>query len=164
MTSNLGKTMVSSRYGVSQNTRPLGRPGHVRSKSQAPPRPRTAHGNREDDRYETSPSHGTESISVRNGDFSFESQPYHKVRTGQSGSISLKNRDSSLTTRFGQMSLEDDRNSLNGSQATSRPPSGKNFDSSTASQSPHTNFKRRSRDKSNQKHAAYTPKTTSEKA
>lgn len=162
--SNFAKSVGPGKYGLSQNTRPQGRPGHARSKSQAPARPRTAHGSRDDERFETSPSNGTETFSSRDDAFSFDSQHYHKVRAAQSISTSLKNRDSSLTTRFNQLSLEDDRSTLIGSQATSQPPSGKNSDSSIASQLSNVSFKRRGRDKSNHEPVAAASRASSEKA
>ncbi|KAM5356576.1 hypothetical protein ACJ41O_003222 [Fusarium nematophilum] len=58
-TSNsFAKSVGPGRHGPSDRAHPSranGRPGHVRSKSQAP-RPRTAHGLRDEDRYDSAPS------------------------------------------------------------------------------------------------------------
>ncbi|KAM0429672.1 hypothetical protein ACHAPT_006278 [Fusarium lateritium] len=53
--SSFAKSVGPNRYAPSNPPRTAARPGHARSKSQAP-RPRTAHGLREEDRYESGPS------------------------------------------------------------------------------------------------------------
>ncbi|KAJ4329125.1 kinesin-like nuclear fusion protein [Fusarium piperis] len=61
--SNFAKSVGPNRYAPSNPPRTATRPGHMRSKSQAP-RPRTAHGLREEDRYDSGePTNVTSQIS-----------------------------------------------------------------------------------------------------
>ncbi|KPM36602.1 Kinesin-like protein klpA [Neonectria ditissima] len=92
-----------------QTSRQNGRPGHARSKSQAP-RPRTAHGLRErdEDRFDAQPS-GNGTAATLSQRLAPALAPLHrpKVRAVQSASTLSLHRDSSLTSRFNQLSLED---------------------------------------------------------
>ncbi|KAF5237645.1 hypothetical protein FANTH_10671 [Fusarium anthophilum] len=83
-----------------------GRPGHGRSKSQAP-RPRTAHALREEDRYEAPTNNGTATLSQDTSQ-SITTLPYNKIRNSQSFATLPTIRDSSLTPEFLEMSPEDE--------------------------------------------------------
>ncbi|KAF5661052.1 kinesin family member C1 [Fusarium circinatum] len=83
-----------------------GRPGHARSKSQAP-RPRTAHALREEDRYEAPTSNGTATLSQDTSQ-PITTLPYNKIRNSQSFATLPTIRDSSLTPEFLEMSPEDE--------------------------------------------------------
>ncbi|CAM1502724.1 Fc.00g075000.m01.CDS01 [Cosmosporella sp. VM-42] len=116
-TSNFAKSVGPGRYHTERPhaSRPNGRSGHARSKSQAP-RPRTAHGIRDEDRFprgireeEAPGNNGTTVIS--------------QVKKG---------RDSSLTEKFNNLSLYDEKSSI-GIQAISRPSTRNCSQSSTIS-------------------------------
>ncbi|KAM5517230.1 Kinesin-like protein klpA [Fusarium oxysporum f. sp. phaseoli] len=139
---NGAPTATSRINGVNGVNGVNGRPGHARSKSQAP-RPRTAHALREEDRYEAPTNNGTTTLSQDT------SQPittlsYDKIRTSQSFATLPTIRDSSLTSRFLEMSLDD--NIPHGSQAISRPLTRQSSQSSTTSHISNIPCKRHGRD------------------
>ncbi|KAF5608046.1 kinesin family member C1 [Fusarium subglutinans] len=92
--------------GVSGVNGVNGRPGHARSKSQAP-RPRTAHALREEDRYEAPTNNGTATLSQDTSQ-PITTLPYNKIRNSQSFATLPTIRDSSLTPEILEMSPEDE--------------------------------------------------------
>ncbi|KAF4500290.1 kinesin family member C1 [Fusarium agapanthi] len=119
-----------------------GRPGHARSKSQAP-RPRTAHALREEDRYEAPTNNGTATLSQDNSQ-PITTLPYNKIRNSQSFATLPTIRDSSLTSRFLEITLDDEIPP--GSQAISRPLTRQSSQSSTTSHISNIPCKRRAWD------------------
>ncbi|VTT56669.1 unnamed protein product [Fusarium fujikuroi] len=103
---NGAPTATSRINGVNGVNGVNGRPGHARSKSQAP-RPRTAHALREEDRYEAPTNNGTTTLSQDTSQ-PITTLPYKKIRTSQSFATLPTIRDSSLTSKFLEMSLEDE--------------------------------------------------------
>jgi hypothetical protein len=135
-----------------------GRPGHARSKSQAP-RPRTAHALREEDRYEAPTNNGTTALSQDTSQ-PITTLPYNKIRISQSFATLPTIRDSSLTSKFLELSLED--KIPPGSQAISRPLTRQSSQSSTASHVSNIPCKRRGRDDQNMT-ASTSRQTSSER-
>ncbi|KAI9155138.1 LOW QUALITY PROTEIN: Kinesin-like protein klpA [Paramyrothecium foliicola] len=114
--------------GVPNDRPPLSRanprPGHSRSKSQAPMRPRTAHGHREEEEYEATPpgKNGTNQ-PLRQPSTTRQTIPLHNKKTRNSSHTSPTSiRESSLATRFNKLSLNDDKSLPSGSEIGSRPP------------------------------------------
>ncbi|KAM5372195.1 hypothetical protein ACJZ2D_007595 [Fusarium nematophilum] len=148
-TSNsFAKSVGPGRHGPSDRAHPSranGRPGHVRSKSQAP-RPRTAHGLRDEDRYDSAPSNGTALASKP--DTTEPLAPLHnnKIRAVPSASVLPTCRDSSLTSRFHQLSLEENGSVPNGNQAISRPVTRQSSQPSLVSQPVNVTTRRRAWD------------------
>ncbi|KAM0558307.1 hypothetical protein ACHAPJ_005001 [Fusarium lateritium] len=156
----INKGMGPNRHAPSTTTgRVNGRAGHMRSKSQAP-RPRTAHGLREEDRYEPPTANGTTTSQPDNPQ-PLASLPCNKSRISQSFSVLSTIRDSSLTSKFIQLSLEDDY--APGNQAISRPLSRQPSQSSLGSQTSNIPCKRRKDDK-NGKVATTSRQASSERA
>ncbi|KAF5012406.1 hypothetical protein FDECE_1535 [Fusarium decemcellulare] len=156
MGSSFAKSVGPGRHAPSnqpQASRMHPRPGHARSKSQAP-RPRTAHGLRDEDRYEPAPSNSMSTTSQP-----VNSQPLaplhsNKVRAVQSAAVLSTRRDSSLTSRFTQLSLDDDNSLSIGNQVFSRPATRQSSQSSLISQTSTIASKRHSKDNQNGKLAA----------
>lgn len=143
------KATQNGRYGTATATTTRvngvngvnGRPTHTRSKSQAP-RPRTAHAIREEQRQEPPANNGTTGLQL------YYSQmrvplPHRKTRTSQAFPTLPTTRDSSLSSRFDGLSLEDNDNP--GSQAISRPLTRRLSQSSIASHISSIPCKRRGR-------------------
>ncbi|KAF5580027.1 kinesin family member C1 [Fusarium pseudocircinatum] len=103
---NGAPTPTSRINGVNGVNGVNGRPGHARSKSQAP-RPRTAHALREEDRYEAPANNGTTTLAQDTSQ-PITTLPYNKIRNSQSFATLPTIRDSSLTSRFLEKSLEDE--------------------------------------------------------
>lgn len=156
---NGAPTATSRINGVNGVNGVNGRPGHARSKSQAP-RPRTAHALREEDRYEAPTNNGTTTLSQDT------SQPIttlscDKSRTSQSFATLPTIRDSSLTSRFLEMSLDD--NIPHGSQAISRPLTRQSSQSSTTSHISNIPCKRHGRDDQSSMSASTSQQILSER-
>jgi len=126
-----------------------GRPAHARSKSQAP-RPRTAHAIREE-QNEPPASNGTTEFQLYSTP-AYVQLPRHKTTISQPVSALSMIRDSSLTSRFNDMSLEDENEP--GSQAISRPLTRQSSQSSITSQISNIPCKRRGRAGQSDKNAA----------
>jgi kinesin family protein C1 len=142
------KATQNGRYGTTATTTRVngvngvnGRPTHSRSKSQAP-RPRTAHAIREEERHEPPASNGTTGIQLYCSQ-AYVPLPRNKTRNSQAFSTLSTIRDSSLTSRFNGLSLED--NDKPGSQAISRPSARQSSQSSIASHISNIPCKRRGR-------------------
>ncbi|QGI98730.1 hypothetical protein CEK26_011799 [Fusarium fujikuroi] len=153
---NGAPTATSRINGVNGVNGVNGRPGHARSKSQAP-RPRTAHALREEDRYEAPTNNGTTTLSQDTSQ-PITTLPYKKIRTSQSFATLPTIRDSSLTSKFLEMSLEDEIPA--GSQAISRPLIRQSSQSSTTSHISNIPCKRRGRDDPNTMSASTSRQTS----
>ncbi|KAK5995973.1 Kinesin-like protein klpA [Cladobotryum mycophilum] len=120
-----GKTIAPVRNAPSSDrstTSSSTRPGHTRSKSQAP-RPRTAHGQRDDDEYEDGSNHAgmCASSDEERATPTFALLHNHKLRKHSSTSALSTSRESSLATKFSNLSLKD-RIALRNSQVTPLSP------------------------------------------
>lgn len=87
------------------------RPNHARSKSQAATRPRTAHGHREEEHFDdtANSSNGTTEPPIQPSNTA-PALVNSKIRQGSSTPVS-STRESSLSTRFNNLSLHDDSRS-----------------------------------------------------
>ncbi|KAF4470224.1 kinesin family member C1 [Fusarium albosuccineum] len=118
MGSNFAKSVGPGRHAPSnqpQATRMHPRPGHARSKSQAP-RPRTAHGLRDEDRYEPAPSNNTWDVDGRVVDMESQFKELKEMvnttlseRKGQEDALDLaKNRVKELENDREKLEMRND--------------------------------------------------------
>lgn len=151
------KATQNGRYGTTTATTTTtttrvngvnGRPAHARSKSQAP-RPRTAHAIREE-QNEPPANNGMTDFQLFCTP-AYIQLPRHKTRISQPVTALSTIRDSSLTSKFNDMSLEDEHEP--GSQAISHPLTRQSSQSSITSQISDIPCKRRGRAGHNDKNA-----------
>lgn len=134
--------------------------GHARSKSQAP-RPRTVHGVRAEEQLESPTGNGTTIFQQENPQLYI---PIHcdKIRATRSSTILPTIRDSSLSSKFVRLTLEDDK--APGNQAISRPSTRQSSQSSIASQVSNIPCMRRERDDQSDRTAVTFRQASSERA
>lgn len=161
---NFAKSIGPGRYAPSDRppvSRSNGRPGHARSKSQAP-RPRTAHGRYEEEEQEPpAGGNGTTDISQLSRSLPPQAHPMpRKVWVQppiQAHSFSTGFRESSLDVMFRKLKISEQVN--NGVQVISRPSSRLSLKEPTTSEM--TNITLRRSDKSNLKAKVAPPGVTS---
>lgn len=122
--SGLGKSIGPSRYAPTDRpvTR-LGRPTHGRSKSQAP-RPRTAHGSRNDEPTDDTDDNGTaQPLCDAHYTFFPGCPPVPKLRSHPDSQPSVNARDFSLSAKFSALNLHEANPDVAGTASRSRSPS-----------------------------------------